>query len=207
LLNDVLKIMIPRKSLILFVAVGFLLSLACLAFAQRPPEPTLRRLPFVSTIFGDDMVLQRDKKNTIWGWSDPGDKVQVEIAGKHASGAAGPDGRWQVKMQPPPVGGPYSIRISGHQTVELHNVLVGDVWLCGGQSNMPVAGSGLATKCMTLERQTEMCTCSPPTEKLIPSVAAATSPEAAAAFPKAAPEHPVDTPADNRSPSGESFGY
>ncbi len=96
LLNDVLEIMIPRKSLILLlVAVGFVVSLSCLAFAQSPPEPTLKPLPFVSTIFGDNMVLQRGKKNTIWGWSDPGDKVRVEIAGKHASGVAGPDGGYR----------------------------------------------------------------------------------------------------------------
>jgi sialate O-acetylesterase len=139
LLNDVLAIMIPRKTLFLAVAVGFLLSLACGALAQNPPEPALRPLPFVSTIFGDNMVLQRGKKNTIWGWSDPGDKVRVEIAGKHASGVAGPDRRWQVKIKPPAVGGPYTIKISGHQSVELHNVLVGDVWLCGGQSNMQVS--------------------------------------------------------------------
>ena len=69
LLNDVLEIMIPRKSLtFLLVAVEVLASLACLAFARRPPEPTLKPLPFVSTIFGDNMVLQRGKKNTIWGW-------------------------------------------------------------------------------------------------------------------------------------------
>jgi sialate O-acetylesterase len=51
---------------------------------------------------------------------------------------AGADRRWQVSIQPPPAGGPYTIRITGHDTVELHNVLVGDVWLCGGQSNMQV---------------------------------------------------------------------
>ena len=130
--------MIPRKPLILFIAVALPLSLACRALAQSPPERVLRPLPFVSTIFGDNMVLQRGKKNTIWGWSDPGDKVRVEIAGKHASGKAGSDRRWQVKMRPPAVGGPYAIKISGHQSVELHNVLVGDVWLCGGQSNMQV---------------------------------------------------------------------
>jgi sialate O-acetylesterase len=130
---------ISRKTLFLLVAVGFLLSLACSALAQNPPGPTLKSLPFVSTIFGDNMVLQRGKKNTIWGWSDPGDKVRVEISGKHASGVAGADRRWQVKIQPPAVGGPYTIKISGHQTMELNNVLVGDVWLCGGQSNMQVS--------------------------------------------------------------------
>jgi sialate O-acetylesterase len=130
--------MIPRKPLIGLIAVGLLLSLAHSASAQNPPKPALKPLPFVSTIFGDNMVLQRGKKNTIWGWSEPGDKVRIEIAGEHASGVAGPDRRWQVKIQPPAVGGPYTIKITGHETVELHNVLVGDVWLCGGQSNMQV---------------------------------------------------------------------
>jgi sialate O-acetylesterase len=130
--------MIPRKPLIGIIAAGFLLSLACSALAQSPPEPALKPLPFVSPIFGDNMVLQRGKENPLWGWSEPGDKIRVEIADKIASGVAGPDRRWQVKIQPPPTGGPHTIKISGHQTVELHNVLVGDVWLCGGQSNMQV---------------------------------------------------------------------
>jgi sialate O-acetylesterase len=55
---------------------------------------------------------------------------------KAASGVAGADRRWEVKIEPPAAGGPYTVKISGHQTVELQNVLVGDVWLCGGQSNM-----------------------------------------------------------------------
>jgi len=95
--------------------------------------------PFVSPVFGDNMVLQRGKPNTIWGWSDAGDTVRVQIGENTASGVAAADHRWQVKIQPPAVGGPYSIKIAGHQTVELHNVLVGDVWLCGGQSNMQVS--------------------------------------------------------------------
>ena len=53
-----------------------------------------------------------------------------------ATGTAGPDRRWVVRIQPPAPGGPYTLTITGHKTVELHNVLVGDVWLCGGQSNM-----------------------------------------------------------------------
>jgi sialate O-acetylesterase len=96
----------------------------------------LKPLPFVSPIFGDNMVLQRGKPNTIWGWSEPGDTVRVQIAGEAASAVVGPDRRWQVRIQPPPAGGPYTIKISGRETAELHNVLVGDVWLCGGQSNM-----------------------------------------------------------------------
>src|SRR5665213_169642 len=94
-------------------------------------------LPFVSPMFGDNMVLQRGKPNAIWGWAAPGEKVKVEIAGHSAMALAAADGRWQTKIQPPPTGGPYTLKISSaQQTVEFHDVLVGDVWLCGGQSNM-----------------------------------------------------------------------
>ena len=92
--------------------------------------------PFVSTIFGDNMVLQRGKPDAIWGWSQPGDTVRVQIGSHTASAVAGGDRRWQVEITPPPVGGPYTLKITGRQTVEFHNVMVGDVWLCGGQSNM-----------------------------------------------------------------------
>lgn len=93
-------------------------------------------LPFVSPIFGNNMVLQRGKPNAIWGWAKPGEEIRVTVAGQTVTNVAGPDGRWQVKVMPPDVGGAYTIRITGTQTVEFTNVLVGDVWLCGGQSNM-----------------------------------------------------------------------
>ncbi len=131
--------MLKRCALLAVAAAGLLFSPHGSASAQSAPATIVKPLPFVSPIFGDNMVMQRGKANTIWGWSDPGDNVQVEIAGKTASGVAGADHRWQVKIQPPHVGGPYTMTIKGHQTVELHNVLVGDVWLCGGQSNMQVS--------------------------------------------------------------------
>jgi sialate O-acetylesterase len=93
-------------------------------------------LPFVSPIFGDHMVLQRGKPNTIWGWSQPGDTVTAEIGGERSTATAGPDGRWRAGIQPPAPGGPYTVKITGRQTIELHDVLVGDVWICAGQSNM-----------------------------------------------------------------------
>jgi sialate O-acetylesterase len=121
--------------------VTILTATATQAFAQPTPGQAAvagnaKALPFVSSIFGDNMVLQRGKADTIWGWSEPGDTVRVQIGEKAASGVAGADRRWQVKIEPPAAGGPYTVSISGHQTIELHNVLVGDVWLCGGQSNM-----------------------------------------------------------------------
>ncbi len=128
--------MISRVILPTIVAVGCSLIPYCHATEQSVSETAAKPLPLVSPIFGDNMVLQRGKTNTIWGWSDPGDHVQVQIAEQTASAVAGADRRWQVKIQPPPAGGPYTLSITGHNTVVLHNVLVGDVWLCGGQSNM-----------------------------------------------------------------------
>ena len=93
-------------------------------------------LPFVSPMFGDNMVLQRGKPDSIWGWSQPGDAIQIEIAGHKAKATAGADGRWLAKIEPPAPGGPYTLKIDGAQHVEFREILVGDVWLCGGQSNM-----------------------------------------------------------------------
>ena len=94
-------------------------------------------LPLVSPIFGDRMVLQQGKPNPVWGWSTPGQAVQVTIGTQTATATAGPDGRWQAEIQPPPTGGPYELKITaGTNTVACEDVLVGEVWLCGGQSNM-----------------------------------------------------------------------
>ena len=111
---------------------GLLFTLA--AGCALAAEPVL---PFVSPMFGNNMVLQRGKPNVIWGWSRPGEKITVEIAGHAATAVVGQDGRWQAKIEPPAPGGPYTLKIfSAEQTNEFHEVLVGDVWLCGGQSNM-----------------------------------------------------------------------
>ncbi len=123
------------------LAAVFLAAFGALASAQPTPgqvasATAANSLPFVSTLFADNMVLQRGKPDTIWGWSDPGDIVRVQMGTNSAKGTAGPDRRWQVKIEPPAPGGPYTMMITGHQSVELHNVMVGDVWLCGGQSNM-----------------------------------------------------------------------
>ena len=124
------------------VVVALFIPLFASSAQSQPPTPppagppAASVLPFVSPIFGDNMVLQRNKTDKIWGWSDPGDAVRVEIGGNTARATAGPDRRWQVAIQAPPAGGPYTLKITGHQSAEFQNVLVGDVWLCGGQSNM-----------------------------------------------------------------------
>lgn len=125
------------RSTSLFFTLALLLvaSVAPLRAAD-PASP--RTSPLVSPIFGDHMVLQRGKSNPLWGWTKPGQSVRVTFAGATAEAVAGPDGRWQAALEVGPAGGPYSVMIDAGERVVLSDVLVGDVWLCGGQSNIGV---------------------------------------------------------------------
>lgn len=101
------------------------------------------QLPFVAPCFSAHMVLQRDKMNPIWGWSTPGSQVRVSIGNSKATATTDQSGKWIAQIKPPKVGGPYKMTIEGLQKVELDDVLVGDVWICSGQSNMEM-GIGMA---------------------------------------------------------------
>jgi len=94
------------------------------------------RFPHLSSVFSDHMVLQRGKRNAFWGWTNPGEKVKVSVGGKSASGVADSNGKWVVRLNPPATGGPYTLTVDGSFHRELSDVMVGDVWLCTGQSNM-----------------------------------------------------------------------
>ncbi len=91
------------------------------------------RLP---SVFGDGMVLQRDMKLPVWGWAAPGESVVVRLGDAEAKAIADADGRWQVALGPFPAGGPLELTVQGANTISLKDVLVGDVWICSGQSNM-----------------------------------------------------------------------
>ncbi len=124
----------PRVLVLAFVA---LIALAGSTFTLAADATNSATLPFVSPMFGDNMVLQRGKLVKFWGWSKPGELVRVEMAGLKTTAKTGANGRWQAEIHAPAPGGPYTVKIIGpEQTVVLHEVLVGDVWLCGGQSNM-----------------------------------------------------------------------
>ena len=90
----------------------------------------------LSNVFGEHMVLQRDRPLHLWGQATPGQTLTVELADRRATTRVGADGRWRAQLASLPAGGPHRLRVKGDQTVELHDVLIGDVWLLGGQSNM-----------------------------------------------------------------------
>ena len=84
------------------------------------------------------MVLQRDKPLNIWGWAAPGEEVTVSFGGQQAPAKAAADRSWQVTLQPVPARSiPQTMSVKGRSTtLTLENILVGDVWILGGQSNM-----------------------------------------------------------------------
>ena len=90
-------------------------------------------------IFGDNMVLQRDMEVPVWGKADPGETVAVDVNGIKAETTAGNDGKWMVKLAKMKAGGPYEIKIAGNNTITFTNVMIGEVWVCSGQSNMEMS--------------------------------------------------------------------
>src|SRR5215831_4816119 len=84
----------------------------------------------------DSMVLQRDTKITIWGWASAGEKVQIKFNNKIYKTAADARGKWKEQLDPMKAGGPYMMNISGENKIVVKNILIGDVWICSGQSNM-----------------------------------------------------------------------
>jgi len=87
-------------------------------------------------VFGDHMVLQRDQPNRVWGKASPGEAVKVEIAGQSHNATADEQGNWQVTLTPLQVGEPLELVVSGENEIRFRDVLVGEVWVCSGQSNM-----------------------------------------------------------------------
>ncbi len=97
-----------------------------------------------AAVWSDRMVIQRDQPITVWGWADPGEKVEVTVGAASASTRTDTKGRWRVTLEPMSRIGPCPVVIEGTNRIELKDVLVGEVWVCSGQSNMqwPVARSG-----------------------------------------------------------------
>ena len=87
-------------------------------------------------LFSDHMVLQADRPLAVWGWAAAGEKVQAAIAKQKQSTTAAADGKWQLKLAPLAAGGPHTLTVQGKNRIVIQDVLIGEVWLGSGQSNM-----------------------------------------------------------------------
>jgi sialate O-acetylesterase len=103
-----------------------LVSTSSVALAEVTPNP----------LFADHAVLQQGRKIPIWGKAAPGEAVTVTMANRTVSATADTDGKWRVHLPPMKAGGPFTLTIAGQNQIVLRDILVGEVWVCGGQSNM-----------------------------------------------------------------------
>ncbi|WP_266365538.1 sialate O-acetylesterase [Tellurirhabdus rosea] len=108
-------------------SILFLIFLSTTAFAQVR----------LARVFSDHVVLQRQQPIPVWGWAKPGEKVSVALAGQTQSVKAGTDGKWTVRFAPLEAGGPHTLSVTAKSgKAAASDVLIGEVWLCSGQSNM-----------------------------------------------------------------------
>jgi sialate O-acetylesterase len=99
-------------------------------------ENRLRADIKLPAVISSGMVLQHGVKVALWGSADPGEQVTVKLGTHQVKGVADSQGKWSVKLGPLGAGGPFTVTLSGKNTIALHDVLVGEVWVCSGQSNM-----------------------------------------------------------------------
>jgi len=126
-----------RRSVSLHVSLALLLcGLLTTAWADV-------KLPGV---MGDHMVLQQEVAIPVWGWAEPGEKVTVTLGDQSKTSTACEAGKWSVTFEAMKAGGPYVLKVQGKNLVELKDVLVGEVWLCSGQSNMQWTVSSSANR-------------------------------------------------------------
>ncbi|MBB5441186.1 sialate O-acetylesterase [Pedobacter sp. AK017] len=87
-------------------------------------------------IVSDGMVLQRDARIRIWGWGNPGEKVVVTFKNESYNAITAANGHWELLLKPQSAGGPFTMTIKGENELQISDILIGDVWICSGQSNM-----------------------------------------------------------------------
>ena len=107
-----------------FVLLFFCFSICSIANVKLP------------LLFNDGMVLQRDQSIPVWGWADANEKIEIRFNKQIVKTKADKDGKWMVNLKAEKAGGPFELVIKGNNTITLKNVLVGEVWVCSGQSNM-----------------------------------------------------------------------
>jgi sialate O-acetylesterase len=124
-----------RGSLRASLPCCLLLAFLSILVTTRPASAEVK-LP---ALISDNMVLQQGRKVALWGTAEPGEQVTVTLGSEKGTGAADVEGRWKVELGPLKAGGPSEMTVAGKNTLTLHNVVVGEVWICSGQSNMEMA--------------------------------------------------------------------
>lgn len=119
----------------LFLLISFLISVVP-AFSQI-------RLP---RLVSDGMVLQRDANIGIWGWASAGENISINFLGSAYSTKADNQGEWKIQLPKLKAGGPYEMELKGSNTIVIQDILIGDVWVCSGQSNMEMSMVSLKGK-------------------------------------------------------------
>ncbi len=99
------------------------------------------RLP---KLISNGIVLQRETKTKIWGWSAPNEKITIDFLNKKYKLKANKRGDWELQLSNLKAGGPYAMKITASNTIEINDILIGDVWLCSGQSNMAMTVGGVS---------------------------------------------------------------
>ena len=114
-------------------ALAFLIALLAAGLTPLPDPATDVRLP---KVFSDHMVLQRDQPIPVFGTAEPGGEVTVMLGEAQATATVGEDGRWRAELPAMEAGGPFELTVAGADTLTFTDVLVGEVWVASGQSNM-----------------------------------------------------------------------
>ena len=132
-----------------FSAIMFSCLVSCSSINTPPPPPPPQPSILPSTtlklpgIFGNHMVLQRGKPIRVWGWAAPSTEITAEIDGQSTSVTAGKTGTWLLQLPSMQAGGPYTMKVSDGKTEQtFKDVMVGEVWICSGQSNMELPLQG-----------------------------------------------------------------
>ncbi len=115
---------LPIRSRTLLIGVFFFLYQAALCAVRLP------------RLVSDGMVLQRDVPVNVWGWASPNESVRITLNGQTSATIAGQDGKWKAQLPVMKAGGPFQMHIQGSNELILNDIMIGDVWLCSGQSNM-----------------------------------------------------------------------
>ncbi|MEE9432592.1 MAG: sialate O-acetylesterase [Melioribacteraceae bacterium] len=123
-----------RTSSTLFSSFLFLQIIIGCQMSSEPAQNIV-----VNPLFTNNMVLQQKQNIPIWGTAEPGGEVKIELANQHKSVIVDTSGKWLTNLQPIHAGGPYELIIKGERTLTIKNVMVGEVWICSGQSNMEMA--------------------------------------------------------------------